>query len=110
MERGVGSFVGIASAALIALGITFASEVLQESIAPAAASVGQTAAGPAYDIDRTLKGDRLPVIVRPEASEPADAQLPRTQVPAKPRLREGCESAVSIIIRSASPQAGRCLT
>jgi hypothetical protein len=104
--------VGAATAVLIVLGIVFAFEVLQESIGQAAASVERAAPGPAYDVNRSLKGDRLPAIVVPEGVGQSGAQVPGNPAPSAPkaRLQDGCETAVSAIIRSQAPRAARCVT
>ena len=58
------------------------------------------------DVNRTLKGDRLPAT----SGNPADLQS--WQAPrANPKLPDGCEAAVSAMTRSSLAQTpGRCIS
>jgi hypothetical protein len=56
---------------------------------------------PSADVNRTLKGDRLPALV------PATNAAPR----ANPKLPDGCEASVSAMTRSSLAQTpGRCIS
>jgi hypothetical protein len=59
------------------------------------------------DVNRVLKGDRLPSIHPTTDGKPADLQVPR----AIPKLPDGCEAAVSAMTRSSLAQTpGRCIS
>jgi hypothetical protein len=62
------------------------------------------------DVNRVLKGDRLPSIHPTTDGKPADLQgwqAPR----ANPKLPDGCEAAVSAMTRSSLAQTpGRCIS
>jgi hypothetical protein len=60
---------------------------------------------PATDVNRTLKGDRLPAAAT--NGNPAQLQAPR----ATPKLPDGCEATVSAMTRSPLAQTpGRCIS
>jgi hypothetical protein len=60
---------------------------------------------PATDVNRALKGDRLPAAAT--NGNPANLQAPR----ATPKLPDGCEAAVSAMTRSSLAQTpGRCIS
>ena len=62
------------------------------------------------DVNRMLKGDRLPSVHPTTDGKPADLQgspAPR----ANPKLPDGCEAAVSAMTRSSLAQTpGRCIS
>jgi hypothetical protein len=62
------------------------------------------------DVNRMLKGDRLPSIHPTTDGKPADLQ--GRQAPrANPKLPDGCEAAVSAMTRSSLAQTpGRCIS
>ena len=61
----------------------------------------------ATDVNRTLKGDRLPAVTR---GNPADRQGWQNPA-APPRLPDGCEATVSAMTRSSLAQTpGRCIS
>ena len=101
-----------ASAVVGALCVAFVLEVplgpspvaqgRETAMAPRPAPTIQT---PGTQVNRTLKGDRLRVIVRPDGGEPPDVQLPRS--PSQP-LPDGCESASGPIVPATT--ASRCVT
>jgi hypothetical protein len=62
-------------------------------------------ATPAIQVNRTLKGDRLRVIVR-HGGEPAEVRVPRN--PPTRGLPDGCESAFGPILPQTEPS--RCVT
>jgi hypothetical protein len=70
---------------------------------------------PPQMVNRTLKGNRLPVISDTKARKnavngPLEIQLPRVPA-AKPQLLDGCEPIVSSIAQSPLSQVpGRCLS
>jgi len=66
-----------------------------------AAAAPQT---PRMEFNRTLKGDRLRVIVRPDGAEPFDVKVPD----GPDRMPDGCESALGPINPSTKP--ARCVT
>jgi hypothetical protein len=71
---------------------------------PAATSVPKTSP---IEVNRTLKGDRLRVIIRPDGAEPFDVQVPSE--PNRPlQLPDGCESAFGPINPATKP--ARCVT
>jgi hypothetical protein len=65
---------------------------------------------PATDVNRTLKGDRLPSTLSGTNANPSDLQgrqAPQTI----PKLPDGCEAAVSAMARSSLAQTpGRCIS
>jgi hypothetical protein len=79
--------------------------------------VSATTAAPSVEttaplVDRTLKGDRLPLVHRRNGNAvngPVEIKTP--PAPAKPKLLEGCEPVVSSIGQSPLAQVpGRCLS
>jgi hypothetical protein len=79
--------------------------------------VSATTAAPSIEatapvLNRTLKGDRLPLVPggsRNAVNGPVEIKAP--PVPAKPKLLEGCEPVVSSIGQSPLAQVpGRCLS
>ncbi len=61
----------------------------------------------ATDVNRVLKGDRLPAVTN---GNPADRQGWQTRQPA-PKLPDGCEATVSAMTRSSLAQTpGRCIS
>ena len=94
--------------ALVALGIfVIGLEVSATTASPAPKQVQQM-------VDRTLKGDRLPLV--PEKARknavngPHELLAPRAPV-AKQELLDGCESIVSAIAQSPLSQVpGRCVS
>jgi hypothetical protein len=72
--------------------------------APSVAASPQPAA---TDVNRALKGDRLPAVT---SGNPADRQGWQTRQPT-PRLPDGCEATVSAMTRSSLAQTpGRCIS
>jgi hypothetical protein len=68
-------------------------------------TVAASPQSPATDVNRTLKGDRLPTAAT--NGNPANLQAPR----ATPKLPDGCEAAVSAMTRSSLAQTpGRCIS
>jgi hypothetical protein len=68
-------------------------------------TVAASPQSPATDVNRTLKGDRLPAAAT--NGNPANLQAPR----ATPKLPDGCEAAVSAMTRSSLAQTpGRCIS
>jgi hypothetical protein len=105
-------FIGAGSAVLVAVSFAVALEVSRELTRPGnaarldpAASTGEPAIP--TEVNRTLKGDRLRVIVLPDGAEPFDVQAPP---PPKPSLPDGCESAFGRINPSPSARPARCVT
>ena len=102
------SFIEVAVAVGAALCIAF---VLEVPLAPSYGAVGRPAvsaaepATPAIEVNRALKGDRQPVIVRSNGGEPPGVQVPRN--PTRP-LTDGCESAFGPILPATEPS--RCVT
>src|SRR2546430_2435922 len=73
---------------------------------PSVAAAPQPAA---TDVNRTLKGDRLPSDLSAIGGKPADRQGSQTPQPA-PKLPDGCEATVSAMTRSPLAQTpGRCI-
>ncbi len=95
--------IGVSGTALVALCFAIALEISAESVArPAPAPAASNA------INRTLKGDRLPTIVRPSGAEPYDVRVPEQP---RPRMTDGCESVFGPIDQSPSARVvGRCVT
>jgi hypothetical protein len=61
----------------------------------------------ATDVNRTLKGDRLPAVA---SGNPADRQGSQARQP-NTKLPDGCESTVSAMTRSSLAQTpGRCIS
>src|SRR5450631_3794453 len=61
----------------------------------------------ATDVNRTLKGDRLPAVT---GGNPADRQGSQVRQPS-PKLPDGCEATVSAMTRSSLAQTpGRCIS
>ena len=61
------------------------------------------------DVNRSLKGDRLPDVPAPDG-RPAELQGWQAQ-PASPRLPDGCEATVSAMTRSSLARTpGRCIS
>jgi hypothetical protein len=117
MHRHSRSFTSVLSAALTVLCFVFALEISREWTQPSAAATADHAAPIVQRetrnaVNRSLKGDRQRVIVRPEAAEPFDAQVPRNPGPRNPRpqMLDGCESPFGPIDQSPSPRIGRCVT
>jgi hypothetical protein len=73
-------------------------------------TVAASPQGPTTDVNRTLKGDRLPSILPGTSANPSELQgwpAPGTS----PKLPDGCEAAVSAMTRSSLAQTpGRCLS
>jgi hypothetical protein len=71
---------------------------------PSVAASPQPAAS---DVNRTLKGDRLPAVT---SGNPADRQGSQARQPT-PKLPDGCEATVSAMTRSSLAQTpGRCIS
>jgi len=93
----LGAALGLATLALAGV-----PQVLPVAASPHAGTAGAAGAGPA--MNRALKGDRLPGLA------PGEAQG-RKAPAARPRLPEGCETAVSAMTRSDLAQTpSRCLS
>jgi hypothetical protein len=73
-------------------------------------TVAASPPGPTTDVNRTLKGNRLPSMVPTTNANPSDLQ--GRQVPrANPKLPDGCEATVSAMTRSSLAQTpGRCIS
>jgi hypothetical protein len=70
-------------------------------------SVAASPQAAATDVNRTLKGDRLPAVT---SGNPADRQGSQAGQP-NPKLPDGCESTVSAMTRSSLAQTpGRCIS
>jgi hypothetical protein len=68
-------------------------------------TVAASPQSPTTDVNRALKGDRLPAAAT--NGNPANLQAPR----ATPKLPDGCEAAVSAMTRSSLAQTpGRCIS
>jgi hypothetical protein len=62
---------------------------------------------PTTDLNRTLKGDRLPSMLPGTNANPSARPAPA----ANPRLPDGCEASVSAMTRSSLAQTpGRCIS
>jgi hypothetical protein len=62
------------------------------------------------DVNRSLKGDRLPDMVPAPDGRPAELQGWQAH-PASPRLPDGCEATVSAMTRSSLARTpGRCIS
>jgi len=62
---------------------------------------------PATDVNRILKGDRLPSMLPGTNANPSGRPAPA----ATPRLPDGCEASVSAMTRSSLAQTpGRCIS
>jgi len=62
---------------------------------------------PTTEVNRTLKGDRLPSMLPGTNADPSG----RTSPAAAPRLPDGCEATVSAMTRSPLAQTpGRCIS
>jgi hypothetical protein len=122
MYRNSRSFTSALGAALTVLSFVFALEISREWTQPSAAA-GVDAATSIVQresrngVNRSIKGDRQRVIVRPEAAErpeatePFDAQVPRNPGPkARPQMLDGCESPFGPIDQSPTTRIGRCVT
>jgi hypothetical protein len=65
---------------------------------------------PMTDVNRALKGDRLPPVLPATDGKPADRQGWQAPRP-NPRLPDGCEAPVSEMSRSSLAQTpGRCIS
>ena len=63
--------------------------------------------GPTTEVNRTLKGDRLPSVLPATSADPTELQGRR----APPTLPDGCEATVSAMTRSPLAQMpGRCIS
>ena len=75
--------------------------------------VPTVAASPQYptaDVNRSLKGDRLPPVLPAAAGKPAGLQGWQAPRP-NPKLPDGCEAPVSAMSRSSLAQTpGRCIS
>jgi hypothetical protein len=73
-------------------------------------TVAASPQNPTTDVNRSLKGDRLPPALPAAAGKPADLQgwrAPRRD----PKLPDGCEAAVSAMSRSSLAQTpGHCIS
>ena len=68
-------------------------------------TVAASPQSPTTDVNRALKGDRLPAAAT--NGNPANLPAPR----ATPKLPDGCEAAVSAMTRSSLAQTpGRCIS
>jgi hypothetical protein len=104
MRHHPATYLGISGTALVMLCFAVALEVSAE------AHPGTESAAPrTFDtVNRTLKGDRLRVIVRPAGARPFDVQQP---VPARPQMTDGCESAFGPVAPATiAHMAQRCVT
>jgi hypothetical protein len=62
---------------------------------------------PTTEVNRTLKGDRLPSMLPGTNANPSG----RTSPDANPKLPDGCEASVSAMTRSSLAQTpGRCIS
>ena len=108
MRRYSRYFVGCCGAAFAIAAFLIGLEV---SVTTAAPSVGL--ARSVSMVDRTLKGDRMPVISaksRNAVNGPIEMKTPLAPTP-KPRLLDGCEPMVSAIGQSPLAQIpGRCVS
>jgi hypothetical protein len=97
-----------ASLAAASAVLCFAVALAIPAVLPQPKIAAPALSDPANIVNRTLKGDRLRVIVRPPETEPFEVQGPRTPTP---KLLDGCESGFSPMDQSAAakrPQ--RCTT
>jgi hypothetical protein len=70
-------------------------------------SVAASPHTPTTDVNRTLKGDRLPSMLPGTNASPSG----RTSPAANPKLLDGCEATVSAMTRSSLAQTpGRCIS
>jgi hypothetical protein len=70
-------------------------------------TVAASPQAPATDVNRTLKGDRLPSMLPGTNANPTGLQ----GRPADPKLPDGCEAPVSAMTRSTLAQTpGRCIS
>jgi hypothetical protein len=73
-------------------------------------TVAASPQNPTTDVNRSLKGDRLPSILPATDGKPADLQGWQAPRP-NPKLLDGCEAAVSAMSRSSLAQTpGRCIS
>jgi hypothetical protein len=74
---------------------------------PAATALSEGDSDPVMEMNRTLKGDRLPAVPAAKRPKPADLENPSIDR----KLPDGCESVVSPITRSSLARtAGRCVS
>jgi hypothetical protein len=72
-------------------------------------TVAASPQNPTADVNRSLKGDRLPLVL-PTAGKPAGLQGWQAPRP-NPKLPDGCEAPVSAMSRSSLAQTpGRCIS
>ena len=95
------------------LGVVVALGFFVIGLEVSASTVGSGATRSSHQVDRTLKGDRLPLI--PERARknavngPIEILAPRP--PVRQELPDGCESIVSQIAQSPLSQVpGRCVS
>lgn len=104
MQRHSRYLVGCCAAAFVIASFVTGLEVSATTAAP---SIARTAP----QVNRTLKGDRMPLIPatsRKAVNGPFEMKVPPAP---KPRLLEGCEPVVSSIGQSPLAQiAGRCVS
>jgi hypothetical protein len=73
-------------------------------------TVAASPQNPTTDVNRSLKGDRLPPALPAASGKPADLQGWQAPRP-DPKLPDGCEAAVSAMSRSSLAQTpGRCIS
>jgi hypothetical protein len=106
MRRHFQYFVGCAGAGLLLASFIIALETAAITPAPSAEQIGTT-------VNRTLKGNRLPLIPGKSLNAvngPSEIKAPPARAP-KSELLDGCEPIVSSIGQSPlSRIAGRCLS
>jgi endonuclease YncB( thermonuclease family) len=97
------SSLGAASAAL-----SFAIALAVSAASPTPQSATSRDSGVSDTVNRTSKGDRMRVIVRPSQSTPFEVQMPGS---ANPRAQDGCESGFGWQMdQTSAAKVERCVT
>lgn len=92
---------------LFGVGLALPMVALITGLQVPSASVAASPQPAATDVNRSLKGDRLPALTR---GNPADRQGWQNPA-APPKLPDGCEATVSAMTRSSLAQTpGRCIS
>jgi len=96
---------------LIGLGCTLAAAVFFLSVEMSGPSAWSATNSAAHNVDRALKGDRLPPVLKPADVNEQVGISDRSEPALVPELLDGCEPMVSAIGKPALARiAGRCLS